>query len=87
MTEADDFVRVDGSWGTYHPRGRCIPMIETLELLGKRGTPLELEAVVGDRFILWRFEDIDSALVLGAVVLHFDLRSSRQETLLSLDRG
>ena len=60
-------------------RSRGVAVVEALELLRERSAPLELESVVADPFILGGFEDVDAALVLGAVVLHSDAWRGRQE--------
>ena len=63
----------------YESRSSGVAVIEALELLGESGAPLQLEAVISNRFILWRFEHVDPALVFGSIVLDLDFWRHRHE--------
>src|ERR1700693_4267367 len=71
VSDADQLVRIggDASRGD-QDRSRGVAVIETLELLREGCAPLQLESLIRNRLILRRFENVDSALILGTVVLH-----------------
>src|ERR1700694_2416367 len=83
VSDADQLVRIRCDTSRRDKTRRCgVVMIETLELLRERSAPLQLESLVSNRFVLRRFEDVDSALVLGTVVLHLDPGGGRKEAAL-----